>query len=86
VRYWRPCFRTPEGKLVVAPLPTEVFGHFGPNLRRFLLSQHCCAVILLVCDLSLFYKNLISWRFICRKCHKNYKCNKYKAKIPNLSA
>ena len=21
VRYWRPCYRTPEGKLVIAPLP-----------------------------------------------------------------
>jgi hypothetical protein len=40
VRYWRPCYRTPEGKLVVAPLPPEVTGHFGANLVRFLLSQH----------------------------------------------
>jgi hypothetical protein len=30
----------PEGKLVVAPLPPEVTGHFGANLVRFLLSQH----------------------------------------------
>src|SRR3954465_12643752 len=21
VRYWRPCYRTPEGKLIIAPLP-----------------------------------------------------------------
>jgi hypothetical protein len=40
VRYWRPCYRTPEGKLVIAPLPPEVTGHFGANLVRFLLSQH----------------------------------------------
>ena len=40
VRYWRPCYRTPEGRLVIAPLPPEVTGHFGTNLMRFLLSQH----------------------------------------------
>src|SRR3954454_25031347 len=40
VRYWRPCYRTPEGRLVVAPLPPEVTSHFGANLVRFLLSQH----------------------------------------------
>jgi hypothetical protein len=40
VRYWRPCYRTPEGKLVVAPLPPGVTGHFGPTLGRYLLSQH----------------------------------------------
>jgi hypothetical protein len=39
VRYWRPCYRTPEGRLVIAPLPPEVQGHFGPNLVRHLLSQ-----------------------------------------------
>jgi hypothetical protein len=40
VRYWRRCYRTPEGRLVIAPLPPEVQGHFGPNLVRHLLSQH----------------------------------------------
>src|SRR3954447_18930286 len=40
VRYWRPCYRTPEGRLVIAPLPAEVTGHFGANLVRYLLSQH----------------------------------------------
>jgi hypothetical protein len=40
VRYWRPCYRTPEGRLVIAPLPPGVTGHFGANLVRFLLSQH----------------------------------------------
>src|SRR4051812_39210940 len=40
MRYWRPCYRTPEGKLIIAPLPPEVTGHFGANLVRFLLSQH----------------------------------------------
>src|SRR3954454_10297285 len=40
VRYWRPCYRTREGKLIIAPLPPEVTGHFGANLVRYLLSQH----------------------------------------------
>lgn len=40
VRYWRACYQTPEGQTVIAPLPAEVTGHFGPNLRRFLLSLH----------------------------------------------
>ena len=40
VRYWRPCYQTPEGRLVIAPLPLEVTGHFGANLVRYLLSQH----------------------------------------------
>src|SRR3954447_6605340 len=40
VRYWRLCYRTPEGRLVVAPLPPEVTSHFGANLVRYLLSQH----------------------------------------------
>jgi hypothetical protein len=39
-RYWRPFYLTPEGKVVVAPLPEEVNGHFGANLLRYLLSQH----------------------------------------------
>src|SRR3954465_3635310 len=40
VRDWRACYRTPEGTLVIAPLPPEVTGHFGANLVRYLLSQH----------------------------------------------
>ena len=40
MRYWRPCYRTPEGKLIIAPLPPKVTGHFGANLVRYLLSQH----------------------------------------------
>src|SRR3954453_13307286 len=40
VRYWRPCYRTPEGRLVIAPLPAKVTGHFGANLVRYLLTQH----------------------------------------------
>src|SRR3954468_10365993 len=40
VRYWRPCYQAPDGQLVIAPLPPEVRGHFGPNLMRYLVSQH----------------------------------------------
>ena len=40
VRYWRPFYLTAEGKIVVAPLPEDVSGHFGANLVRYLLSQH----------------------------------------------
>jgi hypothetical protein len=31
---------TPEGQSITAPLPAEVTGHFGPELRRFVLAQH----------------------------------------------
>ena len=40
VRDRRPCDRTPEGRLVIAPLPPGVTGHFGANLVRDPLSQH----------------------------------------------
>lgn len=31
---------TPEGAWVVAPLPAGTRGHFGPELRRFILAQY----------------------------------------------
>ena len=31
---------TPEGRLIVAPLPGGVDGHFGPELRRYVLAQY----------------------------------------------
>ncbi len=31
---------TPDGKRVTAPLPAGVQGHFGPELRRFVLAQY----------------------------------------------
>jgi hypothetical protein len=40
IRYRRERWVTPEGVRVVAPLPRGVAGHFGPELRRFLLVQH----------------------------------------------
>ena len=35
VRYRRERWLTPEGQLIVAPLPGGVEGHFGPELRRY---------------------------------------------------
>jgi hypothetical protein len=40
VRYRRERWLTPEGQLVVAPLPGGVDGHFGPELRRYVLAQY----------------------------------------------
>ena len=40
VRYRRERWLTPEGRLVVAPLPGGVEGHFGPELRRYVLAQY----------------------------------------------
>jgi len=38
--YRRARWRTPDGRTLVAPLPTGVLGGFGPNLRRFILAAH----------------------------------------------
>ena len=40
VRYRRERWRTPEGRLIVAPLPVGVDGHFGSELRRYVLAQY----------------------------------------------
>jgi hypothetical protein len=40
IRYRRQRWLTPDGKTLVAPLPGGVQGHFGPELRRFVLLQH----------------------------------------------
>src|SRR3954447_25405663 len=40
IRYRRERWLTPDGQLVVAPLPSGVDGHFGPELRRFVLAQY----------------------------------------------
>src|SRR3954447_4768666 len=31
---------TPDGQTILAPMPAEVAGHFGPELRRFVLLQY----------------------------------------------
>jgi hypothetical protein len=40
LRYRRERWLTPDGQLIVAPLPGGVDGHFGPELRRFALTQY----------------------------------------------
>jgi hypothetical protein len=40
VRYRRERWLTPEGRLIVAPLPGGGDGHFGPELRRYVLAQY----------------------------------------------
>ena len=40
VRYRRERWLTPDGETIVAPLPGGIRGHFGPELRRFVLMQH----------------------------------------------
>jgi hypothetical protein len=40
VRYRRERWLTPDGSTVIAPLPSGVDGHFGGELRRFVLIQH----------------------------------------------
>src|SRR5277367_3133373 len=38
--FLRACWRTPEGKSVITPLPLGVEGHFGPELRRLVLALY----------------------------------------------
>lgn len=40
IRYRRECWLTPDGRTIIAPLPTGIQGGFGPNLRRFCLTLH----------------------------------------------
>jgi hypothetical protein len=40
VRYRRERWLTPQGETIVAPLPNGIGGHFGPELRRFVLMQY----------------------------------------------
>jgi hypothetical protein len=40
IRYRRERWLTPAGATVVAPLPPGSAGHFGPELRRFVLAQY----------------------------------------------
>jgi hypothetical protein len=40
VRYRRERWLTPDGSTLIAPLPAGVRGHFGAELRRFVLVQH----------------------------------------------
>ena len=40
VRYRRERWVTPDGQTIIAPLPEGTRGHFGPDLRRFVLMQY----------------------------------------------
>jgi hypothetical protein len=40
IRYRRERWLTAAGKTLVAPLPPGIKGHFGPELRRFVLAQY----------------------------------------------
>src|SRR5512133_2198927 len=40
VRLRRERWLTPDGRTVLAPMPAGVAGHFGPELRRFVLLQY----------------------------------------------
>src|SRR5438128_12339668 len=40
VRFHRERWLTPDGEMVTAPLPTGITGHYGPELRRFVLAQY----------------------------------------------
>jgi hypothetical protein len=40
IRYMRERWITPEGRTIVAALPEGTRGHFGPDLRRFVLMQY----------------------------------------------
>src|ERR1700733_1557358 len=40
VRYRRERWLTLDGETIVAPLPSGIRGHFGPELRRFVLMQY----------------------------------------------
>jgi hypothetical protein len=40
IRYRRERWQAPDGRNLMAPLPAGVRGHFGPELRRFVLLQH----------------------------------------------
>jgi Transposase IS66 family len=40
IRYRRERWLTPDGGEIIAPLPPEVAGHFGPGVVRYILMQH----------------------------------------------
>ena len=40
IRFRRERWLTPDGDTIVAPLPAGSDGHFGPELRRFVLAQY----------------------------------------------
>jgi hypothetical protein len=53
-------WQAPDGEVVMAPLPAGIDGHFGPQLRRFVLAQYHEAqttvprLVKLLCSLGIF--------------------------------
>jgi len=53
-------WQTPDGKVVTAPLPAGIDGHFGPELRRFVLALYhqgqttVLRLVTLLCSLGIF--------------------------------
>lgn len=53
-------WRTPDGGIMTAPLPAGIDGHFGPELRRFVLAQYhqgqmtVPRLVTLLCSLGIF--------------------------------
>jgi hypothetical protein len=53
-------WQAPDGEAVMAPLPAGIDGHFGPQLRRFVLAQYHEAqttvprLVKLLCSLGIF--------------------------------
>ncbi|MFK0278371.1 cell division protein ZapB [Ensifer sp. NPDC090286] len=48
VHYRRECWLTPEGKMLLAPLPARIVGSYGANLRRFCLMLHAQGQVTIV--------------------------------------
>ena len=40
IRYRRDCWLTADGKTIIVPLPEGISGHFGPQLRRYVVMQY----------------------------------------------
>ena len=40
VNFRRERWQKPDGDMMTAPLPAGISGHFGPELRRFVLAQY----------------------------------------------
>ena len=59
IRFRRERWVTAQGKTVIAPLPAGIDGHFGPELRRFVLMQYhqgqvtVPRLVALLCDIGI---------------------------------
>ena len=73
-RYQRERWVTPDGRTILAPLPEGIEGHFGPELRRFVLMQYhqgqstMPRLLALLCSMGL----VISKRQLVRLLNENH--------------